>query len=90
MAKLDGTFKIPGGSGAANVEQTELQQSIFNAPPPGTGAVPGSGLPAKPAAQVDHVMKDAGSPEERGQKRNRDDEDESDSDVAMEEDSDDE
>lgn len=38
-------------------------------------------------------MKDAGSPESRGQKRNRDDEDEDNEsveDVAMEEDSDDE
>ncbi|KAI5466325.1 hypothetical protein BGZ63DRAFT_129095 [Mariannaea sp. PMI_226] len=91
VAKLDGTFKIPGsGSGAANVEQTELQQSIFNAPPPGTAPAGGPGLPPKPTAAVDHVMQDAGSPEGRGQKRNRDSEDESDEDVAMEEDSDDE
>ncbi|KAH6898676.1 hypothetical protein B0T10DRAFT_116542 [Thelonectria olida] len=90
VAKLDGTFKIPGSSGAANVEQTELQQSIFNAPLPGSAPAPGSGLPPKPAAPVDHVMQDAGSTDGRGQKRNRDDEDESDSDVAMEEDSDDE
>ncbi|KAJ4271969.1 hypothetical protein NW762_000678 [Fusarium torreyae] len=89
VAKLDGTFKIPTVAGAANVEQTELQQSIFNAPPPGSAPAPGSGLPAKPAANVDHVMDDAGTPESaRGQKRTRDDED-SDSDVAMEEDSDD-
>ncbi|KAF5011660.1 hypothetical protein FDECE_2235 [Fusarium decemcellulare] len=89
VAKLDGTFKIPSmNAGAANVEQTELQQSIFNAPPPGSAPAPGAGLPAKPATNVDHVMKDAGSPG-RGQKRTRDDEDESDSDVAMEEDSDD-
>ncbi|KAF4464858.1 U2 small nuclear ribonucleo B [Fusarium albosuccineum] len=89
VAKLDGTFKIPSmNAGAANVEQTELQQSIFNAPPPGSAPASGAGLPAKPATNVDHVMKDAGSPG-RGQKRTRDDEDESDSDVAMEEDSDD-
>ncbi|EEU48546.1 uncharacterized protein NECHADRAFT_90073 [Fusarium vanettenii 77-13-4] len=86
VAKLDGTFKIPStNAGAANVEQTELQQSIFNAPLPGSAP---AGLPAKPAANVDHVMKDVGSPGSRGQKRTRDDED-SDSDVAMEEDSDD-
>jgi U2 small nuclear ribonucleoprotein B'' len=67
------------------VEQTELQQSIFNAPLPGAAAV-------KPPTAADHAMKDAGSPESRGQKRNRDDEDEDESeeDVAMEEDSDDE
>ena len=78
-------------SGAAEVEQTELQQSIFNAPPPGSAAPAstGSGLPAKPVpASADHQMKDAEN-DARGQKRTRDDED-SDSDVDMEEDSDDE
>ncbi|KAK7422601.1 hypothetical protein QQZ08_009407 [Neonectria magnoliae] len=89
VAKLDGSFKMPT-TGAAVVEQTELQQSIFSAPPPGAATALGSGLPAKPAAGVDHVMKDADSPGDRGQKRTRDDEDESDDDVAMEEDSDDE
>lgn len=79
---------MPTAAGAANVEQTELQQSIFNAPPP--GAATGSGLPAKPTTAADQVMKDAGTPESRGQKRTRDEEDESDEDVAMEEDSDDE
>ncbi|KAG9253248.1 uncharacterized protein F5Z01DRAFT_159468 [Emericellopsis atlantica] len=91
VSKLDGTFKIPNMSGAADVEQTELQQSIFNAPPPGAAApaTTGSGLPAKPAAApADQQMKDAET-DARGQKRTRDDED-SDSDVAMEEDSDDE
>lgn len=78
---------MPSASGAAVVEQTQLQQSIFNAPPPGSVA------PAKPPAAVDQVMNDAGTPESRGQKRGREDEDEgedSESDVAMEEDSDDE
>ncbi|EFZ00334.2 U2 small nuclear ribonucleoprotein B'' [Metarhizium anisopliae] len=87
VSKLDGTFKMPSASGAAVVEQTQLQQSIFNAPPPGSVA------PAKPPAAVDQVMNDAGTPESRGQKRGREDEDEgedSESDVAMEEDSDDE
>ncbi|KID90053.1 Nucleotide-binding, alpha-beta plait [Metarhizium guizhouense ARSEF 977] len=87
VSKLDGTFKMPSASGAAVVEQTQLQQSIFNAPPPGSVA------PAKPPAAVDHVMNDAGTPESRGQKRGREDEDageDSESDVAMEEDSDDE
>lgn len=77
---------MPSASGAAVVEQTQLQQSIFNAPPPGSVA------PAKPPA-ADHVMNDAGTPESRGQKRGREDENEgedSESDVAMEEDSDDE
>ncbi|KAH0595899.1 hypothetical protein MHUMG1_06449 [Metarhizium humberi] len=87
VSKLDGTFKMPSAPGAAVVEQTQLQQSIFNAPPPGSVA------PAKPPAAVDHVMNDAGTPESRGQKRGREDENEgedSESDVAMEEDSDDE
>lgn len=83
---------MPGTSaGAANVEVTQLQQSIFNAPAPGTG-----GQPTKPAADAtaggDTAMNDANSPEGRGQKRPRDeevDEEEEDSDVAMEEDSDD-
>ncbi|KAK2589808.1 hypothetical protein QQS21_012511 [Conoideocrella luteorostrata] len=86
VAKLDGTFKMPNASGAAVVEQTQLQQSIFNAPTAGTA-------PSKPPAAADHVMKDAGTPESRGQKRTREEEDEeedSEGDVAMEEDSDDE
>ncbi|KAK4085338.1 uncharacterized protein Triagg1_328 [Trichoderma aggressivum f. europaeum] len=85
VAKLDGTFKIPmTTSGAATVEQTELQQSIFNAPLPGTAPE----KPAVPAAS--QAAKDA-EDENRGQKRTRDDEEEeSEEDVAMEEDSDDE
>ena len=84
VAKLDGTFKMPGTAGAANVEQTELQQSIFNAPPPGGASA------APKTAAGDHVMRDAGTPDSRGQKRTRDDEDDdSEGDVAMEEDSDD-
>ncbi|KAH7329104.1 hypothetical protein B0I35DRAFT_473735 [Stachybotrys elegans] len=91
VAKLDGTFKIPSmASGAATVEQTELQQSIFNAPAPGSTAASGPGLPPKLPAGGDQVMKDA-DVDARGQKRTRDEEEEdSDSDVAMEEDSDDE
>ncbi|KAI2463673.1 RNA-binding domain-containing protein [Annulohypoxylon bovei var. microspora] len=99
IAKLDGTYKLPG-SAAANVEMTEAQQSIFNAPAPGTSTtttsavatIPTSGLPAKPRGS-DQVMTDAKSPDNRGQKRPRDEEEEeedSDDDVAMEEDSDDE
>lgn len=71
-------------AGAVNVEQTELQRSIFDAPPAaGTTS-------AKPAGAADQVMKDAADPKSRGQKRTRDEEDdESEEDVAMEEDSDD-
>ena len=75
------------GTGAANVEQTELQQSIFNAPAPGASST--NTAASKPAG-TDHVMRDAGTPDGRGQKRTRDEEeDESEDDVAMEEDSDD-
>ncbi|KAG5954166.1 hypothetical protein E4U32_003387 [Claviceps aff. humidiphila group G2b] len=91
VAKLDGTFKMPNSSGAAIVEQTSLQQSIFNAPRPGT-------TPSKPPPAADspddQVMTDAATPEKRGQKRTREendnDEEDSEGDVAMEEDSDDE
>ncbi|KAI1094781.1 RNA-binding domain-containing protein [Rostrohypoxylon terebratum] len=101
IAKLDGTYKLPG-SAAANIEMTEAQQSIFNAPAPETSSTTGAattiptppyGLPAKPPRISDQVMTDAKSPDTRGQKRPRDEEEEeeeSDEDVAMEEDSDDE
>ena len=90
IAKLDGTFRPPNAA-STQVEVTDLQQSIFNAPVPGSAPAAASRDPAaKPLAAPDHVMKDAGTPESRGTKRPRDEEDEeSDSDVAMEEDSDD-
>ncbi|KAM0446662.1 hypothetical protein ACHAO4_009334 [Trichoderma viride] len=85
VAKLDGTFKIPTTAGATVVEQTELQQSIFNAPPPGSAFE----KPTVPAAT--QASKNDEADENRGQKRTRDEEDEdSEGDVAMEEDSDDE
>lgn len=73
------------------MEQTELQQSIFNAPPPGGAAtsLPAASKPA-PAEAADQQMRDVTPGDNRGQKRTRDEEDESDEDVAMEEDSDDE
>ncbi|KAK3310101.1 uncharacterized protein B0T15DRAFT_387341 [Chaetomium strumarium] len=91
VAKLDGTFKTPAASSAARVEVTDLQQSIFNAPVPGAPSA-AAGLPSKPSG-ADHAMTDAGTPESRGVKRPREEEgpeDESDQDVAMEEESDDE
>ena len=83
-------------AGAAAVEITDLQKSIFNVSgttAPGTKAS-GPGLTAKPPPGLERA-KDSGTPESRGQKRPRDDEDSdgsdgSDGDVAMEEDSDDE
>lgn len=87
IAKLDGTFKIPTSANAP-AELTDLQQSIFNAPVPGstTAAAPNtsSALPSKPPTAA------TATDENRGQKRPREDDDEDeDSDVAMEEDSDD-
>ncbi|KAI8181610.1 U2 small nuclear ribonucleoprotein B'' [Colletotrichum sp. SAR 10_75] len=84
VAKLDGTYKMPNSTaGASNVEVTELQQSIFNAPAPGEAAAA-----SKPAPSGDQPMSDAQAAD-RGQKRQRDEEEDDDSDVAMEEDSDD-
>ena len=82
---------------AGAVTATELQQSIFNAPPSAsTTANVTSTAPKmlKPPPGVDHAMEDAKSPTTSvaGQKRRRDEEeeeDESEEDVAMEEDSDD-
>ncbi|KAI0196242.1 hypothetical protein EV127DRAFT_331434 [Xylaria flabelliformis] len=96
IAKLDGTYKLPG-SAAANVEMTEIQQSIFNAPAPTsstTSVAPTSHtLPPKPPQVTSVPIAKVPSPDNRGQKRPRDEEEEeeeSDEDVAMEEDSDDE
>ncbi|KAI1634364.1 hypothetical protein F4809DRAFT_643586 [Biscogniauxia mediterranea] len=95
IAKLDGTYKLPG-SAPVNVEMTETQQSIFNAPAPGSSVAPTAptthGLPSKPLQTSDRVMADASSADARGQKRprNEEEEEDSDEDVAMEEDSDDE
>lgn len=84
VAKLDGTYKMPNSTaGASNIEVTELQQSIFNAPAPGEAAAA-----SKPAPSGDQPMSDAQAAD-RGQKRQRDEEEDDDSDVAMEEDSDD-
>ncbi|KAH8602714.1 RNA recognition domain-containing protein [Bisporella sp. PMI_857] len=92
IAKLDGTFRMPSAA-AGEVTATELQQSIFNAPPSAsntTASALGSLMP--PAADV--TMEDARSPTTSiaGQKRRREEEEEeedSEGDVAMEEDSDD-
>ncbi|AEO53489.1 hypothetical protein MYCTH_2294867 [Thermothelomyces thermophilus ATCC 42464] len=95
IAKLDGTFKIPAASSAARVEVTDLQQSIFNAPVPGAPTTTAPSLPSKPSGG-DQPMTDAAATESRGVKRPREEDkeeeqgEESDQDVAMEEESDDE
>ncbi|KFX92288.1 hypothetical protein O988_07340, partial [Pseudogymnoascus sp. VKM F-3808] len=105
IAKLDGTFHKPAAA-AGEVTATELQQSIFNAPPSAaflaSGGAPGTAgsaslLKPPPALGGDTAMEDARSPTTSvaGEKRKREDADEeeegsdSGSDVAMEEDSDD-
>lgn len=94
IAKLDGTAKMPTSAANQAAEMTDLQQSIFNAPVPGsaaaatTAATPAApaGLPSRPQ----NTAASAETPETRGQKRQREEDDEDeDSDVAMEEDSDD-
>jgi len=75
---------------AGEVTATELQQSIFNAPPSAATLAAPPGLLKPPTGDV--AMEDARSPTASvaGQKRQREEEDEEDSegDVAMEEDSD--
>lgn len=98
IAKLDGTFKMPAAAAGA-VTATELQQSIFNAPPSAanTATLPPPPVGTlKPPPSADTAMEDARSPTTSvaGQKRRREDEDEeededSEGDVAMDEDSDD-
>lgn len=84
---------MPSASGAAEVEVTDLQSSIFNAPAPGTAAAAkAAALPPKPPT-AEKAVERGETPEGRGQKRPRDEEESEeseDSDVAMEEDSDDE
>ena len=84
---------------AGEVTATELQQSIFNGPPSAAMSTSAS-LPPIPGTLkppgTDLAMEDARSPTTSvaGQKRRRDEEEEADEDsegdVAMEEDSDDE
>ncbi|KAI9781437.1 MAG: U2 snRNP complex subunit msl1 [Geoglossum umbratile] len=82
IAKLDGTFRMPTASVPAGaVEATELQQSIFNAPP-GAAAISAppkdtSGMALKPPAVP--VMED-GARSPQGVKRRREEEDEAESD----------
>lgn len=99
---MQGTFHKPAAA-AGEVTATELQQSIFNAPPSaafatsttaalGAPAVPQT-LKPPPGPGRDTDMEDARSPvtSVAGEKRKREEEEEeegSGSDVAMEEDTD--
>ncbi|SLM36943.1 rna binding domain-containing protein [Lasallia pustulata] len=97
IAKLDGTYRLPTAATAA-VTSTELQQSIFNAPPSAITPAPSSTTTSvKPSeAGANGVNPDTEGP--RGLKRGREDEeeeegapmDEDDDDVSMEASSDEE
>ncbi|KAI9809824.1 MAG: hypothetical protein M1825_000257 [Sarcosagium campestre] len=75
ISKLDGTYNIPAGADAA-VAGTDLQQSIFNAPPSAAAALPSAPStalqPPPTASGTDAMEEDAKSPQ--GVKRRRDDE----------------
>jgi hypothetical protein len=72
IAKLDGTFKIP--TPATSTQATELQQSIFNAPP-------SASTTSAPLAKGQEKKEDL-----KGVKRPRDEEEEDAGDESMEED----
>ncbi|KAI4167613.1 MAG: hypothetical protein LQ343_007077 [Gyalolechia ehrenbergii] len=88
IAKLDGTYRMPTGP-SSQPTITELQQSIFNAPPSSApaGALPHPSLPKPPETQVNGDRE-----EPHGTKRGRDEEsddegapmEEDDSDAPME------
>ncbi|RKF57098.1 U1 small nuclear ribonucleoprotein A [Golovinomyces cichoracearum] len=94
IARLDGTSRT-SNAGAVGVVSTELQQSIFNTLPSITAS-----LPPKPPGSINVKTEDipmgksrVPAPSVAGQKRDRDEDEDpvedSESDVAMEEDSDD-
>ncbi|KAI4262878.1 MAG: hypothetical protein L6R42_001951 [Xanthoria sp. 1 TBL-2021] len=91
VAKLDGTYRMPSAT-VNQVAGTELQQSIFNAPPSSAslGAPPSAPIPKPPGAQLTESNVDGEEP--HGVKRGRDEEsddegapmEEDDSDAPME------
>ncbi|KAI9664861.1 MAG: U2 snRNP complex subunit msl1 [Bathelium mastoideum] len=94
IAKLDGTFKMPE-TGAANVATSEVQQSIFDAPPSAaqkpaaaaTTSIAPNGIPPKPSLAPNGTKEPVDVPSPQGVKRRREEEEESEeSDVPMEED----
>ncbi|KAI9848755.1 MAG: U2 snRNP complex subunit msl1 [Sclerophora amabilis] len=97
VSKLDGTFRMPAAAAGA-VTATELQQSIFNAPPSSITAgattasttTTGTGLkpPEAGAAEKDGAEDGAKSPQ--GMKRRRDDESDDEGAPMDEDDEDDE
>ncbi|KAL8677787.1 MAG: hypothetical protein Q9224_006060 [Gallowayella concinna] len=91
IAKLDGTYRMPSTT-VGQVTGTELQQSIFNAPPSAasTGVPPPASLPKPPDTKPEASTADGQEP--HGVKRGRDEEsddegapmEEDDSDAPME------
>ncbi|KAL8730454.1 MAG: hypothetical protein Q9166_004092 [cf. Caloplaca sp. 2 TL-2023] len=90
IAKLDGTYRMPTST-VGQVTGTELQQSIFNAPPSSALAgAPPTSLPKPPGTKSDDS--NANGEEPHGVKRGRDEEsddegapmEEDDSDAPME------
>ncbi|KAI9880409.1 MAG: U2 snRNP complex subunit msl1 [Pleopsidium flavum] len=84
IAKLDGTYRMPAVTAGA-VTSTELQQSIFNAPPSSLSAPPPSAVSSlkPPDTATNGVKSDTDGPQ--GVKRRRDDESDGE-DAPMEED----
>ncbi|KAL8789837.1 MAG: hypothetical protein Q9213_000905 [Squamulea squamosa] len=91
IAKLDGTYRMPSAT-VNQVTGTELQQSIFNAPPSLalTGAPAPASLPKPPEAPPNDSNADGGEPHgvKRGRAEESDDEgvpmEQDDSDAPME------
>ncbi|KAL8674668.1 MAG: hypothetical protein Q9168_000900 [Polycauliona sp. 1 TL-2023] len=84
IAKLDGTYRMP--STAVNqVAGTELQQSIFNAPPSSTSLGAGPPAPSSKVAGAQLHEPNADDKEPHGVKRGRDEESD-DEGAPMEED----
>ena len=86
IAKLDGTYKMPVAAGN-EVTTTELQQSIFGAPPSSLPAPPASSAKALEAAKKENMEIDGEGDGPKGVKRARDEESD-DEGAPMEEDSD--
>ena len=84
VAKLDGTYRMPSVAGT-EVATTELQQSIFNAPPSSTATAATTVAPATKALQATTNGEELGTDEPKGVKRGRDDESD-DEGAPMEED----
>ena len=85
LAKLDGTFRVP----TEQVAVTELQQSIFNAPPSSSNLPQGTGAPSlkPPEGTGAGKLPEEGAKSPQGVKRRRDEESD-DEEALMDEDDD--